>query len=131
MPSAKRPAKSAARPAPAKKAPAKAAAVKKAPAPKKAAATKAAAPKKAAPKKAAPAKKAPPAISVEPRPGGQWAVQKDGTKRASKVTDTKAPAVKKARKQANREGAELVVKDKKGRIQSKDSHGRDPRSSKG
>jgi hypothetical protein len=52
-------------------------------------------------------------------------VQKDGTSRASKLFDTKKPAVDRARQQAQREGAELVVKDKEGRIQSKDSHGRD------
>ena len=45
--------------------------------------------------------------------------------------DTKAPAVDRARQQARREGAELVVKDEQGRIQSRDSHGRDPRSSPG
>ena len=79
-----------------------------------------------------PAKKSPkPAISVEPRDGGKWAVQKDGTQRASLVTDRKSDAVDRARAQARREGAELVIKDQQGRIQSKDSHGRDPRSSKG
>jgi hypothetical protein len=31
----------------------------------------------------------PPAIEVEPRPGGRWAVQKQGTARASKVVDRK------------------------------------------
>ena len=67
-------------------------------------------------------------VAVEPRPGGRWAVQKDGTKRASKLFDRKADAVTRARAQAKREGAELVVKDQTGRIQSKDSHGHDPRS---
>ena len=66
-----------------------------------------------------------PAITVEPRPGGRWAVQKDSTERASKLFDRKTDAVARARAQAKREGAELVVKDEKGRIQSKDSHGRD------
>ena len=75
--------------------------------------------------------KATPAISVEPRPGGKWAVQKDGTQRASKVTDRKTDAVARARAQAKREGAELVIKDQQGRIQQKDSHGNDPRRTKG
>jgi hypothetical protein len=66
-----------------------------------------------------------PAIAVEPRPDGRWAVQKDGTQRASKLYDRKTDAVTQARAQAQREGAELVVKDERGRIQSKDSHGRD------
>lgn len=67
-------------------------------------------------------------VSVEPRPDGRWAVQKDGTKRASKLFDRKTDAVARARAQAKRERAELVVKDRDGAIQSKDSHGRDPRS---
>jgi Uncharacterized protein conserved in bacteria (DUF2188) len=72
-----------------------------------------------------------PASSVEPRPDGRWAVQKDGTKRASRVMDRKSDAVARARQQARREQAELVIKDQRGRIQSKDSHGHDPRRSKG
>ena len=71
------------------------------------------------------------AISVEPRPDGRWAVQKDGTKRASRVMERKTDAVARARQQARREQAELVIKDQHGRIQSKDSHGHDPRRSKG
>jgi hypothetical protein len=70
-------------------------------------------------------------ISVEPRPDGRWAIQKDGTKRASRVLDRKTDAVTRARQQARREQAELVIKDLQGRIQSKDSHGHDPRRSKG
>jgi hypothetical protein len=68
-----------------------------------------------------------PAIEVEPRPGGRWAVQKQGTGRASRVLDRKADAVAAARSQATRERAELIVKDQRGRIQSRDSHGRDSR----
>jgi hypothetical protein len=71
-----------------------------------------------------------PHISVEPR-GDRWAVQKDGTKRASKLFDRKSDAVDRARAQARRERAELVVKSANGRIESRDSHGHDPRSSKG
>jgi hypothetical protein len=68
-----------------------------------------------------------PTITVEPRPGGMWAVQKDGSQRASRVLGRKDVAVARARAQARREGAELVVKDQRGRIETKDSHGRDPR----
>lgn len=66
-----------------------------------------------------------PAIAVEPRSTGKWAVQKDGTKRASRVVDTKAEAERIARAQARRQGAELVIKGKDGQIQRNDSHGRD------
>ena len=38
-------------------------------------------------------KPAPASIAVEPRRDGRWAVQKNGTKRASKLFDTKTPAV--------------------------------------
>lgn len=72
-----------------------------------------------------------PQISVEPRPDGRWAVQKDGTQRASRVLDRKEDAVDRARAQARREKAELVIKGEDGRIQSKDSHGHDSRTHKG
>jgi hypothetical protein len=68
-----------------------------------------------------------PSISVEPRPGGKWAVQKDGTSRASVVVARKTDAVSRARSQAKREGAELVIKDQLGKIAAKDSHGRETR----
>ena len=75
--------------------------------------------------------KARPAIAVEPRPNGHWAVQKDGTTRASRVVGRKDEAVAIARAQATREGAELVIKNQDGRIASKDSHGRDSARSRG
>ena len=71
-----------------------------------------------------------PKISVEPR-GDRWAVQKDGTQRASKLFDRKSDAVDRARAQARREQAELVVKSANGRIESKQSHGHDPRDVRG
>ena len=66
-----------------------------------------------------------PHIVVEPRPDGRWARQKNGTKRAASLHDTQAEAEAAARKQANAKGAELVVKGRDGRIQRRDSHGRD------
>ncbi len=66
-----------------------------------------------------------PDIAVEPRPDGRWAVQKNGTKRASRVLDKKVDAERIARAQAKREGAELVIKGADGRIQRRDSHGSD------
>jgi len=72
-----------------------------------------------------------PAIEVEPRDGGRWAVQKQGTQRASKVHDRKSDAVRDARAQAKREQTELIVKDQDGQIQSRDSHGNDPHPPKG
>ena len=69
-----------------------------------------------------------PQISVEPRPDGRWARQKDGSSRAASLHDTQADAVAAARKQAEREGAELVIKGADGTVRSKDSYGNDPRS---
>jgi uncharacterized protein YdaT len=70
-------------------------------------------------------------IFVEPRPDGRWAVKKGGSQRASRVMDRKDDAVARAREQARRQHAELVVMGADGRIQRKDSHGNDPRSIKG
>ena len=75
-------------------------------------------------------KTAKPAVAMQPRPKG-WAVQTDGTRRAASLHPTKADAVDAGRAQAKRQGAELVIKGKDGRIQKKDSHGNDPRSSNG
>ena len=72
-----------------------------------------------------------PQVSVEPRPGGRWAVQTDGRQRAYRVEDRKADAVTIGRRVAMHQQAELVIKDERGRIQSKDSHGHDPRRIKG
>lgn len=72
-----------------------------------------------------------PAIVVEPRPDGRWAVQTDRTQRAAKLHDTQAAAVADARRRAQGRGTELVVKDQQGRIQRKDSHGRDDRTIRG
>lgn len=72
-----------------------------------------------------------PHIVVEPRPDGRWARQKNGTMRAASLHGTQAAAEEAARAQARREGSELVVKGRDGRIQRRDSYGNDPRSSKG
>lgn len=72
-----------------------------------------------------------PAITVEPRPDARWAVQTDGSQRAIKVFDRKQDAIADAKTRARGRGTELVIKDERGRIQAKDSHGNDPRSSKG
>lgn len=68
-----------------------------------------------------------PQVSVEPRPDGRWAVQTDGTMRADSLHDRKSDAVKRGRELAGNKQTELVIKNEKGRIESKDSHGNDPR----
>jgi hypothetical protein len=64
-------------------------------------------------------------ITVEPRPNGQWAVQRDGSQRASSLHATQKQAESAARSMARRSKAELVVKGRDGRIQRRDSYGND------
>jgi hypothetical protein len=70
-------------------------------------------------------------VAVEPRPGGRWAVQTDGTQRADSLHDRKADAVARGRELAQNKRTELVIKSETGRIMAKDSHGNDPRRIKG
>jgi hypothetical protein len=72
-----------------------------------------------------------PSIIVEPRPDGRWAVQKEGTRRASKVFDRQQDAEAHARAQARREGVELAIKGKNGSVLRRDSHGADDPREKG
>lgn len=72
-----------------------------------------------------------PQVSVEPRRGGRWAVQTDGTQRADSLHARKSDATARARELAENKGAELVIKDERGRVTAKDSHGNDPRRIKG
>jgi hypothetical protein len=66
-------------------------------------------------------------IAVEPRPDGRWAVQRDGSKRASSLHNTQRQAESAARAIAKREELELVVKGRDGAIQRRDSFGNDSR----
>ena len=67
-------------------------------------------------------------VAVEPRADGRWAVQTDGTERADSLHDRKDSAIKRGRELAGNKQAELVIKDERGRIVEKDSHGNDPRN---
>jgi hypothetical protein len=69
-------------------------------------------------------------VYVQPHADG-WQVKKQGNERASAVTETKKEAEKIGRDAARKEHSELVIKDQRGRIQDKDSHGHDPRRTKG
>ena len=70
-------------------------------------------------------------VAVEPRADGRWAVQTDGTQRADSLHDRKTEAVKRGRELAENKQTELVIKNERGRIEGKDSHGHDPRSIRG
>jgi len=69
-------------------------------------------------------------VTVAPHPKG-WSVTRRGNRRASVVTTTQKQAQDIGRRYARQEHSELIVKGRKGRIRAKDSHGHDPRSSKG
>ncbi len=70
-------------------------------------------------------------VHVTPRKGGDWAVKKSGATRASSVHERKRDAVNVARRAATKERSELVVHNRNGKIAQKDSHGHDPRGSRG
>ena len=72
-----------------------------------------------------------PQVAVEPRAGGKWAVQTDGTQRADSIHERKSDAVTRARQLAENKRTELVIKNQEGQIKAKDSHGNDSRKSKG
>jgi len=68
---------------------------------------------------------------VMPHKKGGWQVKRDGGKRASHRAETKAEAEKLARAISVNQATELTVHSKDGGIERSDSHGRDPRKSKG
>lgn len=63
--------------------------------------------------------------------GGRWAVRTAGAKRASKTFDTQQEAIESARDKARRDGSELYVHGRDGRIRERSSYGRDPYPPKG
>lgn len=69
-------------------------------------------------------------VHVVKHPAG-WAVKKEGGDRASTVTSTQKQAIDAGRRAAQREGSELVVHGRDGKIREKDSFGRDPHPPKG
>jgi hypothetical protein len=68
---------------------------------------------------------------VVPGKSGGWDVKVSGGERAIKHTDTKQEAVDRAREISRNQQTELVIHNRNGQIGQKDSHGNDPRSTKG
>ncbi|MEO6151938.1 MAG: DUF2188 domain-containing protein [Croceibacterium sp.] len=64
---------------------------------------------------------------VMPHKNGGWQVKRDGGKRASHLTETKAEAEKIGREISRNQGTELTIHTKDGTISSSDSHGSDPK----
>jgi len=66
-------------------------------------------------------------IHVVPNKDGDgWSTKREGSDRASRNTDTKKEAEESAKKTARREGGEVIIHGKDGKIQDSDSYGNDP-----
>jgi Uncharacterized protein conserved in bacteria (DUF2188) len=63
--------------------------------------------------------------------GDRWSVRKAGAERASGTFKTKPEAVQRGREIARNQGTELYIHGKDGRIQTRNSYGRDPHPPKG
>lgn len=68
---------------------------------------------------------------VVPNKEKGWSSKKGGADKASKNFGTKKEAEKWSREKSKKEGSELVIHKKDGKIQRKDSHGNDPYPPKG
>ncbi|QJR15885.1 DUF2188 domain-containing protein [Usitatibacter palustris] len=66
-------------------------------------------------------------VAVEPREGGRWAVQTDGTTRADSLHDRKTEAISRGKELAGNKRTELLIKNENGQISAKHSYGNDPR----
>lgn len=75
--------------------------------------------------------KGPDTYHVVPHPDGGWAVKRGGSARIISRHRTKQDAVDNARKLSRRQGAELRIHNKDGKISDSDSHGNDPFPPKG
>lgn len=62
---------------------------------------------------------------VVPR-GDKWAVIGENKKKADSLHDTQKEAIRRGKELAQREGSELIIHGKDGKIRDKDSYGNDP-----
>ncbi|WP_007682468.1 DUF2188 domain-containing protein [Sphingobium indicum] len=63
--------------------------------------------------------------------GGKWSVKTAGASRASSTHKTQAEAIKAGTQRAKKEGTELYVHGRDGRIRERNSYGHDPHPPKG
>jgi hypothetical protein len=68
---------------------------------------------------------------IVPNPNGGWDIKSGGSKKATKHFDRKSDAVDRGREISRNKKGELFIHGKDGKFQNRDSHGNDPRSSKG
>jgi hypothetical protein len=71
-----------------------------------------------------------PDVMVTPQ-GDQWAVKRKGAKRASSLHNTQEQAKEKGKQTAQREKAELEIRNREGEVRDRISYGNDPKRSKG
>ncbi|APG47501.1 DUF2188 domain-containing protein [Phaeobacter porticola] len=62
---------------------------------------------------------------------GKWAVRSSGSSRAARVVNTQKEAIDIAREKAKRDGSELYVHGRNGRIRERSTYGKDPYPPKG
>jgi len=67
---------------------------------------------------------------VVPR-DGRWAIKGAGSSRATKVFSTQREAIEAGRDIARRQGSELLIHGRDGRIREKNTYGKDPFPPKG
>lgn len=63
--------------------------------------------------------------------GGKWSVRSAGAQRASRTFETQREAIDDARERARRQGTELYIHGRDGRIRERNSYGQDPYPPKG
>lgn len=66
-------------------------------------------------------------VHVVANPNGGWSAKKEGSSKATKTFDNQMEAIAYARGLVSREGGEIVVHGRDGRIREKDRYGSDPR----
>jgi hypothetical protein len=67
-----------------------------------------------------------PNIWVTQHPDGGWQIRRENADRASGRFPTQQDAINNAIPAATRDGVEVIVQGKDGKIRSKDSYGKDP-----
>ena len=65
-------------------------------------------------------------VHVVHRASGDWAVTREGAKRASTVTSTQGQAEQVGRKLAQQDKVEILIHGRDNRIRDRDSYGNDP-----
>jgi hypothetical protein len=68
---------------------------------------------------------------TQQREDGKWEAKREGSSRASKVTDTQAAAWAYSRGKAKDSGGEAFLKGRDGKIRERNTYGDDPSSPKG